>query len=58
MKMIDYDYERQQMKKENKMIATAKELKDRHWTESAIIQHLVANFGENYGYVKELLKYI
>jgi hypothetical protein len=58
LKMMDYDYESQQMKKENKMIAIAKELKNRHWTDSAIIQHLVANFNENYGYIKSLLKCI
>jgi hypothetical protein len=57
-KMADYEFEQQQMEKENKMIAVAKELKDRRWTESAIIQHLVANYNENYDYVKSLLKYI
>jgi hypothetical protein len=56
--MMDYDYESQQMKKENKMIAMAKDLKARHWTDSAIIQHLVANYDENYDYAAGLLKYL
>jgi hypothetical protein len=57
-KMIDHDYEKTCMKEENRIIGIAKELKVRRWTDSAIIQHIVANYKLNYSYVKGLLEYI
>jgi hypothetical protein len=49
-------WKQQQMEKENRMIATAKKLRDQRWTDIAIIQHLIANYKETYGYVESLLK--